>query len=127
VPQLVTAGSMLACSMGATPAALIVPAPVVSATTPAATIANVIPTTNIPTFGLCMSPGNPQVAAATAAAQGVLTPQPCVPATGPPWAPGSVTAQIGGLPCLTATSTCQCAWGGTITVTVPAQQFVMTT
>ena len=90
MPQFVTAGTTMTCTMGATPASLIVAAPIVSATTPVATIADTIPDTNIPTFGLCMSPGNPQVAAATAAAQGVLTPQPCVPATGTPWAAGSV-------------------------------------
>jgi hypothetical protein len=126
MPAFVTAGSMLTCSMGAAPAALIVPAPIATATTPIATVADTIPMTNIPTFGMCMSLGNPQVAAATAAAQGVLTPQPCVPATGAPWAPGAVTAMIGGLPCVLATSTCQCAWGGTITV-IPAQQFAMGT
>jgi hypothetical protein len=127
MPPFVTAGTTMTCTMGAAPATLIVPAPVVLATTPVGTIANSIPMTNIPTFGMCMSPGNPQVAAATTAALGVLTPQPCVPATGAPWTPGSVTAQIGGLPCVLATSTCQCAWGGTITVVVPEQQLGMGT
>jgi Domain of unknown function (DUF4280) len=107
--------------MGVAPASLVVPDPVVEATTPVATVADTIPTANIPAFGLCMSLGNPEVAAATAAAQGVLTPQPCVPATGTPWTPGALTAQAGGLPCVTATSTCQCAWGGVITVVAPAQ------
>jgi hypothetical protein len=71
---------------------------------------------------MCRSPGNPQVAAATAAAEGVLTPQPCVPATGAPWEAGSVSARIGGLPCVLVTSTCQCIWGGTISVVTPEQQ-----
>jgi hypothetical protein len=109
------------CSMGVAPAALLVPVPAVSATTPVATAANTIPETNIPTFGMCMSLGNPEVAAATSAAQGVLTPQPCIPATGAPWTPPSVSASIGGIPCVLATSTCQCVFGGTITVVAPAQ------
>jgi uncharacterized protein DUF4280 len=127
MPPLVTAGTTMTCTMGAAPATLVVPTPVVSATTPVATIADTVPTTNIPTFGMCMSPGNPQVAAATTAADGVLTPQPCVPATGAPWTPGSVSAQIGGIPCVLMTSTCQCMWGGTITVVAPEQQLDMGT
>jgi len=127
MPPLVTAGTTMTCTMGAAPATLVVPTPIVSATTPVATIADTVPTTNIPTFGMCMSPGNPQVAAATTAADGVLTPQPCVPATGAPWTPGSVSAQIGGIPCVLMTSTCQCMWGGTITVVAPEQQLGMGT
>jgi hypothetical protein len=127
MPPLVTAGTTMTCTMGAAPATLVVPTPIVSATTPVATIADTVPTTNIPTFGMCMSPGNPQVAAATTAADGVLTPQPCVPATGAPWTPGSVSAQIGGIPCVLMTSTCQCMWGGTITVVAPEQQLDMGT
>jgi hypothetical protein len=123
MPQLVTAGTTMICSMGAVPAALLVPVPDVLATTPAATAADSIPGTNIPTFGMCMSLGNPEVAAATTAAQGVLTPQPCIPATGAPWTPASVSASVGGIPCVLATSTCQCAFGGTITVVTPAQTF----
>src|SRR5690348_4146482 len=107
---------MLKCTMGASSAPLVAPDPIVAATTPLATVVNTTPTANIPTFGLCMSLGNPQVAAATIAANGVLTPQPCVPATGTPWTPGSLTAQAGGLPCVTATSVCQCTYGGTINV-----------
>jgi hypothetical protein len=64
---------------------------------------------------MCMSPANPQVAAATAAALGVLTPQPCIPATTSPWAPGSKTVQVYGLAVLLQTDKCQCNWGGTIT------------
>jgi len=121
--QIVTAGTSITCTFGASPAALVVVPPVVSATTPVATIADSVPTDNIPTFGMCMSLGNPQVAAATTAAEGVLTPQPCVPATGAPWTPGSAFVQIGALPCLTTTSTCLCVWGGTISVVAPEQQF----
>jgi hypothetical protein len=117
----VTSGSTIACSMSLTTAALVVPNPMVKATTPAGTIVNSVPTTNIPTFGMCMSLGNPQVATATTGNQGVLTPQPCAPATGSPWTGGSLTAKIAGIPCLLATSTCQCAFGGTITVITPAQ------
>ena len=43
---------------------------------------------SVPPFGLCTSMANPQVAAATAAAQNVLTPQPCQPVLSP-WSPGA--------------------------------------
>jgi hypothetical protein len=82
---------------------------------------------NIPTFGMCTSLANPQVAAATTAAQGVLTPQPCVPAIVSQWVPGSVTSVINGLPVLTNNSTCTCAWLGTITVVAPSQGMVQGT
>ena len=121
MPPFVTSGTMLHCSMGVSSAPLIVPAPVVVATAPLATVLDTIPLTNIPTFGMCMSLGNPEVAAATAAALGVLTPQPCLPATGTPWTPGALTTQAGGLPCVLVSSICQCAWGGVITVVAPEQ------
>jgi Domain of unknown function (DUF4280) len=109
------------CALGTSPATLVVlPAPRVTVNSqPAATIMDSKPMTNVPTFGMCMSPANPQVIAATAAALGVFTPQPCIPATSSPWAPGAPTVLIAGQPALTNTSTCQCMWGGVIAITSP--------
>lgn len=70
------------------------------------------------TFGMCSSMGNPSVASATAAASGVLTPMPCVPACTSPWAPGCPTVLIGGKPALNNTSKCICSYGGVISVTM---------
>ncbi|HEV8379797.1 MAG TPA: DUF4280 domain-containing protein, partial [Tepidisphaeraceae bacterium] len=67
---------------------------------------------------------NPQVASATSAAMGVLTPQPCIPVTTSPWTPGASKATIGGMPALTDSSTCMCNWMGTISITNPGQQTV---
>jgi hypothetical protein len=61
------------------------------------------------------------VAAATAAALGVLTPQPCIPATASPWTPGAPENTIGDIPSLNDVSTCMCNWAGVITVTDPGQ------
>src|ERR1700736_2795897 len=114
-------GAMMRCALGTTPSTLVVPpVPLVTvASQPAATIMDFKPMANIPPFGMCLSPANPQVAAATAAALGVFTPQPCIPATTTPWTPGAPTVLIAGQPALTTTSTCQCVWGGVIAITSP--------
>jgi hypothetical protein len=88
---------------------------------PAATIMDFKPMVNIPTFGMCMTPSNPQVAAATSAAMGVLTPQPCIPVVTAPWTPGAPTVLEGGMPALDNASTAMCTWGGVISVVVPGQ------
>jgi hypothetical protein len=117
--KLVNSGSMLQCTMGAAPASLVVVVPTVTAATPpGANIMDFAPMVNIPTFGMCRSPANPTVAAATAAALGVLTPMPCVPAT-TPWAPGVATVLLRGMPALDASSKCMCAFGGQISITTP--------
>lgn len=123
---LVTNGAQLTCPFGAAPSVLLVP-PVnkVMATTPAANIMDMKPVANIPPFGMCMSMSNPAVASATAAALGVLTPQPCVPVITGPWMPGSATVLIGGMPALNNTCQAMCAWGGVILVTNPGQTRVV--
>lgn len=117
--KLVNSGSMLQCSMGAAPASLVVVVPTVTAATPpGANIMDCASMVNIPTFGMCRSPANPTVAAATAAALGVLTPMPCVPVT-TPWSPGVATVLLRGMPALDASSKCMCAYGGQISITTP--------
>jgi hypothetical protein len=64
---------------------------------------------------------NPAVAAATAAALGVLTPMPCVPVTTAPWAPGSPTVLIGNMPALNDQSKLMCNWGGVIQINSAGQ------
>jgi hypothetical protein len=117
----VGSGAMMTCSFGVAPAALtVLPAGRVTADgVPMASIMDHKPNVNIAPFGMCNTLSNPQVAAATSAAQGVLTPQPCIPVTTSPWTPGSPTVSVGGQPALTNTSTCMCTWGGTITITSP--------
>jgi hypothetical protein len=126
MPKLVVHGAMLKCSMGMAPGTLsVLP---VSKTQGeeqnAATIQDYKPMVNIGAFGMCQSPANPQVAAATAAASGVLTPQPCIPATTSPWTPGSTTVSIDNFPALTDSCQCLCNWTGQITVTMPGENTV---
>ncbi|MDP9093580.1 MAG: DUF4280 domain-containing protein [Actinomycetota bacterium] len=113
-------GAVLQCSFGVAPSSLIpLPTPrVMIEGRPAATITDFAPMVNIPPFGMCSSLANPTVAAATAAALGVLTPMPCIPVT-TPWKPGAVKTMIGGKPALVSGSTCNCAWGGIIQMTMP--------
>ena len=115
-----TATAMLQCSFGVAPSSLVVLpiARVMIEGKPAAAIADSIPMMNIPPFGMCMSLANPQVAAATAAALGVLTPMPCTPVT-TPWVGGAVTTVIGGKPGLTLGATCTCGFGGSIQILNP--------
>ena len=122
MPPLVTSGASMLCSFGVAPSTLAVP-PVnrVMAGAPAATIIDNVPMANIPPFGMCNSIANPVVAAATAAKLGVFSPMPCVPVVPAPWAPGSAKVRIGNVPALTASSTCMCAWGGSISITAPGQ------
>lgn len=122
MPKLVVAGAVLQCSFGAAPCTLIVlPTNKVLAPTPAATINDHIPITNIPTFGMCSSLANPVVATATTAALGVLTPMPCVPATSTPWAIGAATVLIGNIPALDDISQCMCNWAGVVKINMPGQ------
>lgn len=119
---LVCGGAMLQCSFGVAPSPLtVLPLNKVLPMMPAANIMDNKPLLNIMPFGMCSSPANPTVAAATAAALGVLTPMPCVPATCAPWAPGSPTVLIGNMPALNMDSKLMCNWGGVIQVIVPGQ------
>jgi hypothetical protein len=118
----VSMGGMLLCSFGMAPSSLVVlPQNKTLATTPAGNIMDNKPLVNIPPFGMCMSMANPQVAAATAAALGVLTPMPCVPATTAPWIPGAAKVLIGNMPALDSSCKLMCNWGGIIQITAPGQ------
>ena len=124
--QVVT-GAMLMCPFGVAPGTLtVLPMNrVMVGGVPAANIADYVPMVNIATFGMCTTPSNPQVAAATATALGVLTPQPCIPVTTGPWVPGAPTVMIANQPALDNTSKCMCMWGGVINITNPGQMTVM--
>ncbi|HEX8706380.1 MAG TPA: DUF4280 domain-containing protein [Myxococcaceae bacterium] len=118
----VVMGATLQCSFGAAPSSLVVlPTNKVLGGAPAANIMDNKPMLNVLPFGVCMSLANPMVAAATAAAMGVLTPMPCIPATAAPWAPGCPKALIGNMPSLESNSKLMCNWGGVIQVVNPGQ------
>jgi hypothetical protein len=128
MPPVVVNAAMLSCTMGLGPpmplTAIPKGTPVTAGGQPVATIADALPMANIPTFGMCNSPANPTVIAATAAALGVHTPMPCLPVPLGAWVPGSSKVVLGGVPVLTAPSTCQCSWAGTISIGMPGQTTV---
>lgn len=122
----VCGGAMLSCSFGAAPTLLnVLPAARVMTTMALASIMDNIPFVNIIPFGMCSNPANPAVAAATAAALGILTPMPCIPVTAAPWMPGKPVVLIGGKPALTQDSKQMCNWGGVIQVNQPGQCTIM--
>jgi hypothetical protein len=127
MPFLVVNTAVTQCSFGAAPSTLIV-LPihrVLGVNQPAANILDHKPIVNIVPFGMCTSLANPAVASATAAAQGVLTPMPCVPNTTTPWAPGALKTLLDGSPALDDPSKCMCMWGGVISINFAGQATVM--
>ena len=122
--QIVVNGAKLTCPMGKPGMATLIVLPlslVQSSNQTVATVMDMKPMANIPTFGMCTSLSNPQVAAATSAAMGALTPMPCVPVIAGPWTPGSPTVKVGSLSALTSDSSCMCNWGGKISITQAGQ------
>lgn len=124
MPDLVVNGAQMTCTFGVAPSTLtVVPAPpmIQVGGQPLARISDMVPMMNVAPFGMCTTLSNPQVAAATSAAMGVLTPQPCIPVIPAPWVPGSAKVSAGGIPVLTSDSTCTCAWGGSISIVSAGQ------
>jgi hypothetical protein len=115
--------AVLMCSFGMAPSNLVVTPEkrINTSFQPAANIMDHISMKNIMPFGVCTSLANPQVAAATSAALGVLTPQPCIPNTPAPWTPGSPTVLLKNFPALNDTSKLMCVWAGVISVQFPGQ------
>lgn len=126
MPQVVIMGAMMTCTFGVAPSTLIVtPENLTNAANkPAATIMDNIPMKNIMPFGMCNSPSNPTVAAATSAALGVLTPMPCIPVTAAPWAPPATKMLIKNKPALLNNAKLMCNWGGMISISNPGQMTV---
>src|ERR1035438_1977180 len=127
MPNQVCMGAMMMCTFGVAPSSLVVlpTNKVMTGMVPDANIMDHIPMTNIMPFGMCISPSNPTVAAATAAALGVLTPMPCIPATPAPWVTGAPTVLLANMPTLDNVSTLNCIWGGVISFTTPGEFTVM--
>lgn len=123
MPLQVCHGAMMMCSFGVAPSALqVLPTNMVfTNNVNDANIMDNVPMVNIMPFGMCTSLANPQVAAATSAALGVLTPQPCIPVIPAPWVTGTPTVLLGNQPSLDNTHTLMCQWAGVITFTTAGE------
>ena len=115
----VHSGAMLSCSSGLAPSSLRIAEPGRTD----ACVRDCIPHMNIGPFGMCQSLANPTVAAATSAAQGVFTPQPCVPILTGQWSPGTPIQMVGNppAPALDMNSLIACAWGGLVRIVTPGK------
>lgn len=124
---IVVTGAMLQCPFGTVPANLSVTSQstVLAEGKPVATIQDSAPNVNIAGFGMCSSLANPQVASATAAALGVLTPQPCVPAVAGTWIPAQAVCLAEGKPCLTNDAAAVCSYGGALSIINAGQKTVI--
>lgn len=126
---VVVNGAKLMCPFGTMMSTLTVTSQlmVLGCSKPIATIMDMAPYSNIPPFGMCTSLANPQVASATAAAFGVLTPQPCMFVPTGPWQPTKPTVLVGKKPVLTQDSMLLCGMGmGQLSIVFPGQTKIVT-
>ncbi len=122
MPNQVCTSAMMTCTFGTGPSVFnATPRPVLTSNLVAGVITDNIPMVNVPPFIMCTTPSNPAVAAATAAALGVLTPMPCVPVLPAPWVPGVPNVLIQNIPALDNNCKLTCAWGGMIAFSTPGQ------
>lgn len=119
----VCSGATMKCTMGTNTAKLtVLPSRTVYLTgKPMANISDHLTMVNLAPFGRCRSLGFPSTAAATAAHHGHLTPMPCMHNTPFPWMNGKNDYIVKGNPALLKSSTCQCMWGGTISLITDGQ------
>lgn len=119
-------GTLLKCSFGNMPTPIMVlPDKKVNSMLPVAVKTDHVPFLNILPFGMCSNPANPMVAAATAAALGVLTPMPCIPCTVKDWTGACRKVKIQGKEVLNMDSRLQCLYGGSIQAVAPIQPRVL--
>ena len=110
------------CTFGVAPSVFnATPRPVMTSSMVAGVITDNVPILNVPPFGMCSSPANPQVAAATIAKLGVLSPMPCVPVLPAPWIPGAPTVLISNIPALDNNCKLMCAFAGVISINFAGQ------
>lgn len=123
---LMIQGTPLKCSFGNVPTPLMVlPDKKVNSMLPVAVKSDHVPFLNVLPFGMCSNPANPLVAAATAAAFGVLTPMPCIPCTLQEWTNACAKVKVRGTEALNVDAKLSCLFGGSIQAAAPVQPTVL--
>ena len=114
--KLVTNGDLCICGNGSNPCPLIIVDTLRKMKSDGKSVAIATDTNvaNISTFGMCNNINNPMVAAATAAAQGVLTSAPCIPVVIGTWDNTVNKILINGIAVVGENSTLNCTYGGCI-------------
>lgn len=110
---IAVSASICRCQFGAIPLPVIAtPKTVLSTCLPVISPPDILSLTNGGSFGMCMSPSNPQFIAATAANFGIPTPVPCkiIPVT-PLWAPSKITVFANKLPVCKTGDFIMCVFG----------------
>ena len=111
---VISSGNMCRCSFG------LVPIPLTSTNetvkVEGMSIITNIDTSTLISFGMCKTPSNPAVLAIIILSKGTITQAPCKSAIITPWIPSKPTVLACGKPVCTSGSTCQCTWGGKITI-----------
>lgn len=118
---VVGATSEIKCSFGTLPTPLIVTPErkVIAGVMLMGNITDMVPLKNIEPFGLCFSPLNPEVEAASGA------PMPCVPVPVAPWVSAAVNVLVKGAPAIDQTAFLMCTWAGIINIVEPGNTVVM--
>jgi hypothetical protein len=112
MPIPVRDGALLSCSFGSAPGVLMVEGDRTGGKKPAASA-----DTDLPRFGMCTSPNNPNVLTAIGETQGSLQAVPCEPAPGE-WDDAQGRTLTGAAP-LDSTCRVECAWSGIIEIRSP--------
>lgn len=117
----VVTGGKAMCSMGMGTFNLTAMGNIMIENKPVLTTKDNIPFVNVAPMGvvMCQSLANPTVASATAAALGVLTPQPCTPQFPGPWVVGTTNCRVKGMGIVDNSCSLMCAYAGKISITFP--------
>ncbi len=121
---LLTLGTMLGCKpWGAAPMPMgVLPTNrIMTSKMPTATMKDIVPFLNIPSFVMCTSKANPAVIAVMAATFGAVQQFACIPAPAMPWMMAGMRAPGGKVPLVTKSACTMCMWAGTIAPQAPAQ------
>lgn len=116
--EYISSGACIQCSLGTRSTKLnVLPTrSVILSGNPMGNVSDHISIVNIPSFGRCRSLAYPPTASATAAANGKLTPMPCIPGTMSDWMRGKDDYIICNSPALKTDSKCRCQFGGVVTL-----------